>query len=88
MQRRQFLTQAAAAAAALTVGGASHAALARPSVVIGWNKVLTASIASQSLGPTVAARALSMVYEAIYNAWAAYDWRAGFSLSGLRKRPF
>ena len=88
MKRRQFLAQATAATSTLSLGIGARASTDRPSVVIGWNKVLTAAIATQALGPTVAARALSMVYEAVYNAWAAYDWRAEFSLSGLRKRPY
>ncbi len=58
-----------------------------PSVVISWNAVVTSSIAATFSGPTVAARALSMVYEAVYNAWAAYRPEARFSLTGLRKRP-
>ena len=51
---------------------ATQAAYRGRSVIIGWNKVLTAAITSNSLGPTVAARVISMVYEAAYNAWAAY----------------
>ena len=58
-----------------------------PSVIIGWNAAVTSSIADSFMGPTVAARVLSMVYEAVYNAWAVYQPDAGFSLAGLRKRP-
>ena len=93
MKRRNFLVHASTAVSGL--------ALSRPvsadwplgsnssgsGLLTAWNGVLTAAIATNRLGPTVAARALSMVYEAVYNAWAAYDKRADFSLSGLRKRP-
>ena len=88
MKRRLFLAQAAAAGTTLTLGAAAQAGYRGPSVVIGWNKVLTAAIATNSLGPTVAARALSMVYEAVYNAWAVYDWRAEFTLKAMKKRPW
>ena len=88
MKRRLFLAQATAAGTTVGLATPARAYYRGPSVVIGWNKVLTAAIASNSLGPTVAARAISMVYEAVYNAWAAYDWRADFSLPGLRKRPW
>ena len=88
MKRRLFLAQATAAGTTLGLAAPASAHCRGPSVVIGWNKVLTAAITSNTLGPTVAARAISMVYEAVYNAWVAYDWRADFSLPGLRKRPW
>lgn len=88
MKRRLFLAQAGLATTALGLGAPAQAAASGPSVVIGWNRVLTSSIAATASGPTVAARALSMVHEAIYNAWSAYDWRAGFSLAGLANRPW
>ena len=58
-----------------------------PSVIIGWNAAITSSIAASFMAPTVAARVISMVYEAVYNAWAAYRPDAEFSLTGLRKHP-
>ena len=88
MKRRHFLAQATVAGALPALSTDAQAAYQGPSIIIGWNKVLTAVIASNSLGPTVSARAISMVYEAAYNAWAAYDWRAEFTLAGLRKRPW
>ncbi len=51
-----------------------------------WNAELTASIAATSSAPTVAARAVSMLYEGIYNAWAAYDRDAAFTVASLLKR--
>ena len=88
MKRRHFLAQATAAGTALGLAAPARAHYRGPSVVIGWNKVLMAAIATNSFGPTVAARAISMVYEAVYNAWAAYDGRADFTLPGLKKRPW
>lgn len=96
MKRRVFLAQSGAVAAGVAVGpnamankrsGKTSDPIA-PSVVIGWNQALNAAIAVNRLGPTVAARAISMVHESIYNAWAAYDWRALFSVPGLSKRPW
>ena len=58
-----------------------------PSSVIAWNGAVTAAIAATSSPPTVAARALSMVYEAVYNAWAGYIKDAAFTLPGMRKLP-
>ena len=93
MKRRSFLAQASTAVSGLALSQQASATLGFGSssgsgLLTAWNGVLTAAIASNRLGPTVAARALSMVYEAVYNAWAAYDRRADFSLSGLRKRPW
>ena len=96
MKRRVFLAQSGVVAAVAAV--APHAMAKKrsdttsdptgPSVVIGWNQTLNAAMAAARLGPTVAARAVSMVHEAVYNAWAAYDWRADFSVPGLEKRPW
>ena len=94
MKRRNFLAHTGAAAVFASIGRAARAAdpnapLPAPSPVIAWNKALTSAIAASSNPPTVAARALSMVYEAIYNAWAAYGNIASFTpmMSGLRQRP-
>jgi hypothetical protein len=93
MRRREFLGRASAVAGGLSGSVAvlppalagSPAYL--PSAVIAWNGAVTAAIAASASGPTVAARALAMVYEAIYNAWAAYVKGADFTLPGLRKLP-
>ena len=96
MKRRVFLAQSGVVAAVAAI--APHAMAKKrsdttsdptgPSVVIGWNQTLNAAMAAARLGATVAARAISMVHEAVYNAWAAYDWRADFSVPGLEKRPW
>ncbi|MDM0117222.1 vanadium-dependent haloperoxidase [Variovorax sp. J22R133] len=58
-----------------------------PSVLPTWNASLGNAIAATKTGPTIAARALSMVYEAAYNAWASYDATALFTLPAMRRRP-
>ena len=55
--------------------------------VLQWNAVLTASLAATATDPTVSSRAISMVYEAVYNAWAAYHPYASFTLAGLGRKP-
>lgn len=76
-----------------TAGAWALPALAKPKdgsrsddgLIADWNEQLTASIAAASAAPTVTARAIAMVYEAVYNAWASYDAQAGFSLPYLSK---
>jgi hypothetical protein len=43
------------------------------SVVLVWNQQVLDTIVRSKLSPTVAARALSVVHTAVYDAWAAYD---------------
>lgn len=57
------------------------------SIVVAWNRALTSAIAATRTQATIAARACSMVHEAIYNAWAAYDAQAAFTLASMRKQP-
>ena len=45
--------------------------------------MLTEAMTVDRSAPTVAARALSMVYEATYNAWACFDSEATHTLPGL-----
>ncbi len=92
MKRRTFVSQVFAVGASAGLLGHAHAHggwQSQPNgTVLEWNRALTAAIATTSTLATVAARAISMVNEAIYNAWAAYDQGAGFSLPYQRKRPF
>ena len=87
MKRRVFLTQTGAAGTGLAL---MSSARAKPtyqvSALIGWNGAVTSAIAAARFAPTTAARALAMVFEATYNAWACYVSDASFTLSGLRKR--
>ncbi|MEK8050908.1 vanadium-dependent haloperoxidase [Ideonella sp. DXS22W] len=56
-------------------------------VVLRWNQSLLDAIAATYTQATVSSRAASMVHEAIYNAWAAYDRSARFTLANGIKRP-
>ena len=90
MNRRNFVSQAIAIGATAGLTGNAQATLqSRPnSTVIDWNRALTDAIAATATLVTVAARAIAMVNEATYNAWAAFDLGAGFSLPNQRKHPF
>lgn len=56
------------------------------SIVVAWNRALTSAIAATRTQATIAARAFSMLHEAIYNAWAVWDMKAYFTLAPMRKR--
>jgi membrane-associated phospholipid phosphatase len=88
MRRRTFVAGAGgiATAAAMPTPALANTTY-RPSAVIAWNDTITKAFATAAIGPTVAGRALSMAYEAIYNAWAAYGSSARFTLSGMRTQP-
>jgi PAP2 superfamily len=43
------------------------------SVILDWNELFLASVANSGLGPTVTARSLQIVHNAIFDAWAAFD---------------
>ena len=87
MRRREWLVSAGLAGALWPWSAGAGTAVYVPSVVIAWNRAATSAFAATSSGPTVAARALSMLYEAVYNAWACYGNVAKFTLPGLRARP-
>jgi hypothetical protein len=53
------------------------------SVALDWCAVVTDAMTIGRSPPTVASRALSMVYEATYNAWACFDRDARQTLPGL-----
>ena len=87
MKRREFLAQTGVVGTGLALmNNVGAKDVVEASALIGWNVAVTSAIALARLGPTTAARALSMVYEAVYNAWACYDNKASFTLLGLRKR--
>jgi hypothetical protein len=89
LQRRTFLARSAAATAAAAGAGHAHATLGCDEpAVIEWNQVVANAIAATSMLAPMAARAFAMVNEALYNAWAAYDWVADFTLDGIGRRPF
>lgn len=72
--------------AALAVIEPAHASQNTPSTVVQWNRVMLQAVQATVMPVTIAARALAMVHEAIYNAWAHYDRRASFTQPWLRKR--
>ena len=57
-------------------------------VVLAWDEELLQAVRALPPGPTVTARAISVVHTAIFDAWAAYDARArGTRLGGSLRRP-
>lgn len=58
-----------------------------PSILHAWNTISGEAIANTRAGPTVAARAISMMFEAAYNAWACYSAEPAFTIPSMRKRP-
>jgi hypothetical protein len=57
-------------------------------VVLQWDEELLQAVRALPPGPTVTARAISVVHTAIFDAWAAYDARAlGTRLAGSLRRP-
>ena len=86
MQRRAFLAQSAAVGATLAAAVPAHASWSTPSNVVLWNRAMLQAVQNTVMPVTIAARALAMVHEAIYNAWAHYDRWAYFTQPWLRKR--
>jgi Domain of unknown function (DUF6851)/VCPO second helical-bundle domain len=57
-------------------------------VVLAWDEELLQAVRALPPGPTVTARAISVVHTAIFDAWAAYDALAlGTRLRGSLRRP-
>jgi hypothetical protein len=57
-------------------------------VVLAWDEELLQAVRALPPGPTVTARAISVVHTAIFDAWAAYDAVArGTRLGGTLRRP-
>ncbi len=60
----------------------------QPSVVILWNEVMLAAVRTNAPRPTVTARSLFMVHQAMYDAWALYDATATPTVLDARwRRP-
>jgi len=87
MQRRAFLTHSAAVGAALATPGLAQASGAAPSTVVEWNRAMLQAVQNTVMPVTIAARAMALVHEAIYNAWAHYDRLAYFTQPWLNRRP-
>lgn len=86
MQRRNFLVRSAALGATLAATGPARASWTTPSTVVQWNRALLQAVQATVMPVTIAARAMALVHEAIYNAWAHYDRLAYFTQPWLRKR--
>src|SRR5829696_2847411 len=57
-------------------------------VVLQWDEELLQAVRALPPGPTVTARAISVVHTAMFDAWAAYDAKAlGTRLRGSLRRP-
>jgi hypothetical protein len=66
----------------------SYGPRADDDAVLRWSEQTLAAIRALKTGPTVNARALSIVHTAMYDAWAAYDATAvGTRLGGSLRRP-
>lgn len=88
MDRRRWMAQMAASAAGVPLAwSAAPARAADRSAVLWVNDSLKAAIENTATQATIAARAIFVTYEAVYNAWAAYQWQPYFTVRGLRKRP-
>ena len=72
--------------AALAATSPARASGTTPSTVVQWNRVMLQAVQATLMPVTIAARAMAMVHEAIYNAWAHYNLLARFTQPGLTKR--
>ena len=59
-----------------------------PNVVVQWNNAALQGVRDSKIGPPMVARALFIVHNCIYDAWAAYDETAiGTVFGGSLRRP-
>jgi hypothetical protein len=59
-----------------------------PNVVVQWNNAALQGVRDSNLGPPMVARALFIVHNCVYDAWAAYDKRAlGTVFGASLRRP-
>ncbi|WP_157467171.1 DUF6851 domain-containing protein [Edaphobacter aggregans] len=66
----------------------ASASAQQPNVVIQWNQAALQGVRDSSLGPPMVARALFILNNCIYDAWAAYDSTAiGTVNGGSLRRP-
>jgi hypothetical protein len=91
MTRRRFLAGSVALGSGVLLqacGGGSSDLPYTPSAVIAWNKLLLQAISEVKPGPPMTARAIGIVYTAIFDAWSAYTPRArGTQLGDAIRRP-
>ena len=57
-------------------------------IVVQWDQAVLNAIVSTSMPPTQAARSMCIVFQSMYDAWAAYDPIAAASMKGApAKQP-
>jgi hypothetical protein len=72
----------------IILAGAVPAFAQSPNVVVQWNNVALQGVRDSKIGPPMVARALFIVHNCIYDAWAAYDQTAaGTVFGGSLRRP-
>jgi len=75
-------------ALAMILAGAIPAFAQSPNVVVQWNNAALQGVRDSKIGPPMVARALFIVHNCIYDAWAAYDQTAvGTVFGGSLRRP-
>ena len=73
---------------AIVLAGAVPAFAQSPNVVVQWNNAALQGVRDSKIGPPMVARALFIVHNCIYDAWAAYDQSAvGTEFGGSLRRP-
>src|SRR5215469_7276769 len=78
--------KAVAVALALLSICALPAVAQSPNVVVQWNDAALQGVRDSKLGPPMVARALFIVHNCIYDAWAAYDRTAVGTVFGRSLR--
>src|SRR3984893_12784088 len=85
----QFRLRNAVAVALAILSICAVPALAQsPNVVVQWNDAALQGVRDSKIGPPMVARALFIIHNCIYDAWAAYDQTAaGTVFGGSLRRP-
>jgi hypothetical protein len=83
----RFGYRMAVAVALAILGSCATSAFAQsPNVVIQWNNAVLQGVRDSKLGPPMVARALFVVHNCIYGAWAAHDRTAVGTMFGRSLR--
>lgn len=84
LRRRNALVLAFAIALAAAIPACAQS----PNVVVQWNSAALQGVRDSHIGPPMVARALFIIHNCIYDAWAAYDQTAvGTVFGGSLRRP-
>ena len=67
--------------------GQAAQAQTQPTAVVAWNNAALQEVRLSKLGPPLVARALAVAHTCMYDAWAAYDWRALPLVTTTARRP-